>query len=351
MKMMGLNAFRLLIISRCRDTLFWLCDKATSATLLYLIKFELDVSMITEWLEITCDVPEHLSEVVSEFLTNLTDNGVCVDNLSVDAFSPSEIPASVRVAIKAYVPAGSDPLPCMLELELFISELAKNFPGEVFLPATIEPVNAEDWSNSWKVNFKPLRVGKHILIVPTWEEAEQLPDDLVIRIDPGMAFGTGGHETTRLCLELMEEVFGQAVNSAPLALLDLGTGSGILAMAARMFGAERVLALDIDPDAIIVAEDNLALNGLSGQVECGTTPIELLAENFDMIIANILAEELVRLAPYLTKALRPGGTLILSGILSEKEQLVRQGFKSQPLSYTRTVCEGEWVAMQYVSAL
>lgn len=303
--------------------------------------------MTDSWLEIACDVPEEHSEVVAEFLTRLSGNGVCVDNLSVDAFSTSEIPDSVRVVIKAYLSAENDPSSQMEELNSFLAQLAKRHPDDYFLPPTLNSVKSEDWSNSWKVHFKPLRIGKHLLIVPTWEQAPELPGDLVIRIDPGMAFGTGGHETTRLCLELLESV----MESSPLltvpSLLDLGTGSGILAMAASLLGAGRILALDIDPDAVEVARDNLQLNQLSDQIECDTIPLESLEERFDIILANILAEELVRLAPYLNDRLQTGGSLILSGILAEKEHLVRQGFASQPLKYDHTASAGEWVAMLY----
>lgn len=299
------------------------------------------------WLEIACDVPEKHADVVADFLTQLTGSGVCVDNLCVDAFSPSEIPDSVRVVIKAYLPADSNPEPRMREIESFMSELSGRNPGDYFAKPTLTAVNSEDWSSSWKVHFKPLRVGKRLLIVPTWEEATQLPDDLVIRIDPGMAFGTGGHETTRLCLQLLEQVMDESPLLTVPSLLDLGTGSGILAMAASLLGAGRVLALDIDPDAVVVARENLTLNNLSDSVECGVVPLESLAESFDIILANILAEELVRLAPHLAARLNQGGALILSGILAEKEALVRRGFDAQPLHYCQTASDGEWVAMLY----
>ncbi len=303
--------------------------------------------MTNSWLEIACDIPEETADVVAEFLTNLTGSGVCVDNLSVDAFSVSEIPVSERVIVKAYVPAEADPTCNMGKINSFISELSLRNPTLRFGTPTLSAVHSEDWSSSWKVHFKPLRVGKHLLIVPTWEEIEPLPGDLVLRIDPGMAFGTGGHETTRLCLEMLEQVMESAPLMSVPSLLDLGTGSGILAMAASMLGAGRILALDIDPDAVVVARENLQLNQLSDQIECGITPLESLTECFDIILANILAEELVRLAPHLTKRLQPGASLILSGILAEKEWLVRQGFASQPLKYISTACAGEWVAMLY----
>lgn len=303
--------------------------------------------MNDSWLEIACDVPKEYSDIVAEFLTDMTGSGVCVDNLNVDAFSPSEIPDSVRVVIKAYLPGDTDSAPRMAELEQFIEELSDRHPNDNFPPPTISAVKSEDWSSSWKVHFKPLRVGKHLLIVPTWEDAPLMSGDLIIRIDPGMAFGTGGHETTRLCLELLESV----MESGPLltvpSLLDLGTGSGILAMAADLLGAGRILALDIDPDAVTVARDNFTVNNMSDRIESGTDPLESLTENFDIILANILAEELVRLAPFLTARVQIGGSLILSGILSEKEELVRSGFASQPLKYVQTVYSGEWVAMLY----
>ena len=304
--------------------------------------------MTESWLEIACDVPEELSEVVADFLTQLTGNGVCVDNLSVDAFSTSEIPDSVRVIIKAYLSAAKDSASQMQELDAFMAELALRHPAAFFSTPTLRAVNTEDRSSSWKVHFKPLRVGKHLLIVPTWEESVELAGDLVIRIDPGMAFGTGGHETTRLCLELLESVMDDRPLLAVPSLLDLGTGSGILAIAANLLGAGRILALDIDPDAVAVARDNLALNDMVDSVECGTVPLESLTENFDIILANILAEELVRLAPNLAERLHSGGSLILSGILAEKEPLVRHGFAFKPLKYSRTVSDGEWVAMLYV---
>jgi len=185
--------------------------------------------------------------------------------------------------------------------------------------------------------------------VPTWEDAEARPEDLVLRIDPGMAFGTGGHETTRLCLELLEKIIDGGCQGESPSLLDLGTGSGILAMAASRLGCGRILALDIDPEAVEVARENLTLNDLGDAVECGTVPLESLDENFDIILANILAEELVRLAPSLAARLNPGGALILSGILAEKEELVRRGFAPQPLEYRETNRAGEWVAMLYRS--
>jgi len=299
------------------------------------------------WVEISCKVPAELADIVAEYLTELSGTGVCVENLNVDAFSHSEIPESPTATIKSYFSATEDSAGRLAEIGSYLKELAERHPGSVLAEPELSSVSTEDWSTSWKANFKPLRVGQRLLIVPSWEEAHARPDDIVLRLDPGMAFGTGGHETTRLCLELLEQIMDDMPIMHSPAVLDLGTGSGILAMAAIQLGAGRVCAVDIDPQAVEVARENLAANGLAEQVECSTTPLESMTEHFDVILANILAEELVRLAPFLADRLAPGGSLVLSGILAEKEGLVRTGFAPLPLQYLTTLQAGEWVALHY----
>ncbi len=299
------------------------------------------------WVEISCTVPAELADIVAEYLTDLSGNGVCVENLNLDAFSHSEIPDSVTATIKSYFPATENNAGRLAEISTFLEGLSRRNPGHAIPAPQLSSVSTEDWSNSWKANFKPLRVGRRLLIVPSWEKVQPCPDDLVLHLDPGMAFGTGGHETTRLCLELLEQIMDNMPTLLTPSVLDLGTGSGILAMAAVQLGAGRVCAVDIDPDAVEVARENLAINGLLEQVECSTTPLESLSGSFDVILANILAEELVRLAPALAERLAPGGSLVLSGILGEKERLVRSGFAPQPLEYLATLSAGEWVAIHY----
>ena len=299
------------------------------------------------WLEISCDVPTDLADILAEYLTELSGTGVCMENLAVDAFSHSEISHSPVITLKAYFTSGVDIEARMTEIGSFLDELSSQHPDMPMQKPVLSTVRQEDWSTSWKANFKPLRVGRRLLIVPTWEEANPNPDDIVLLIDPGMAFGTGGHETTRLCLELVERIMDDMPTFVTPSLLDLGTGSGILAMAAARLGAGRVCAVDIDPQAIEVARENLAINNLSDQVECSTTPLESLTGTFDISLANILAEELVRLSPYLVDRLADGGRLVLSGILSEKETFVRNGFSEFPLHYLETCSEGEWVAILY----
>jgi ribosomal protein L11 methyltransferase len=303
--------------------------------------------MIDTWVEISCRVPAELTDIVAEYLTGLSGNGVCVENLNVDAFSLSEIPESPTKTVKSYFSSTEDSAALLAEISTFLKELSERQPGWTFSGPELSSVSAEDWSTSWKANFKPLRVGHRLLIVPSWEEVQPCPEDIVLRLDPGMAFGTGGHETTRLCLEMLEQIMDNMPLLLTPSVLDLGTGSGILAMAAVQLGAGRVCAVDIDPQAVEVARENLAINGLAEQVECSTTPLESMTESFDIILANILAEELVRLAPSLTERLNPGGSLVLSGILAEKEGMVRAGFAPEQLKYLATLQAGEWVALHY----
>lgn len=303
--------------------------------------------MNDSWLEISCDVPVEYSDEVADYIGYLTSNGVCVDNIYTDAFSVNEIPQSARVIVKGYVSSDINHLEVMNSIISYINDMRLQHTGSSFIDPVINTVKTEDWSNSWKVHFKPLRVGKRLLIVPTWENAECNFNDLVIRIDPGMAFGTGGHETTRLCLHLLEEVMESTPLAGSPSLLDLGTGSGILAMAASLLGAGHILAVDIDPDAIVVARENLELNSLSNEIECDTVQLENISDTFEIILANILAEELVRLSVSLFDRLENGGHLILSGILAEKESYVFNGFKPTGLTFCKTVRDGEWIAMLY----
>ncbi len=303
--------------------------------------------MNSTWLEITCEIPADFVDVFAEYLADLSGAGVCIENLEVDAFSQSEIDLSPIKTVKAYFSGDDDADARLREIERFLDLLMARNPG-LYLPRPdIATVCSEDWSSSWKANFKPVRVGRRLVILPTWEETPLRPDDIVLRLDPGMAFGTGGHETTRLCLELLEAIMDDMPTLLTPSVLDLGTGSGILAIAAVKLGAGRVCAVDIDPQAIEVAAENFVLNEVADQVECGTTPLEALAGTFDIILANILAEELVRLAPQLIGHLEPGGILVLSGILAEKEPLVFRGFSDDRLVHRETRHDGEWIAMLY----
>ncbi len=220
--------------------------------------------------------------------------------------------------------------------------------SELTFPITYSysTIAEEDWTERWKDDFKPLRVGKRFVVSPTWETVKSDSDDIVIRIDPGRAFGTGHHETTRLCLEWLEEGGAVGIGAAPNSLLDVGTGSGILAIVASLLGFARVLAVDTDPEAIEVAEENMRINGLTGRIKLrlGTVTGE---SRFDVVLANIQANPLIGMAGNLAKSLAEAGRLVLSGILVEQKDRVRKAYEGQGLELIEERIAGEWCLLVF----
>lgn len=302
--------------------------------------------MASAWYQVSCEVPAPLAEAVADYLSERSGCGVCTDNRNVDTFSTDDIPTNDTVTITSYFS-----VPCPIEQHLaalttFLNQLHPQLPTYQPTPPQVSMIAEEDWASSWKEHFKPLPVGNRLLILPSWETPAADETRQTIILDPGMAFGTGGHETTRLCLECLEQILTEEPRQdAPL--LDLGTGSGILAIAAAKLGATQVDAVDIDPQAVLVADENCRLNRVADAVACSTTPLEQLPTGYRVILANILAEELVRMAPELTRRLLPGGLLVLSGILAEREQFVIDGFAPQPLELEASLAAGEWRCLRY----
>ncbi|GBL56970.1 MULTISPECIES: 50S ribosomal protein L11 methyltransferase [Pseudomonas] len=184
----------------------------------------------------------------------------------------------------------------------------------------VEVVEDQDWERSWMDNFKPMRFGRRLWIVPSWHEAPE-PEAVNLLLDPGLAFGTGTHPTTALCLEWLDgqELAGDTV-------LDFGCGSGILAIAALLLGAKRALGTDIDPQALEASRDNATRNGIDPALFPVYLPADLPAGQADVVVANILAGPLVSLAGQLTSLVKPGGRLALSGILAEQAEEVRAAY-------------------------
>ena len=207
----------------------------------------------------------------------------------------------------------------------------------------IDTVNVkdEDWSEVWKQFYKPFRAGKSLVVKPTWEPYNPQPGDRVIEIDPGMAFGSGTHETTGMCLELLEE----AVHGGE-RVIDVGTGSGILAIGAALLSAKEVLAIDIDPTAVKVARENVAHNHLEQTV---TTLEGNLLEKVDaqceVCVANIIADVICMFAAPLNDHIVPGGLFICSGIIKEREQDVTDALLAAHYTILDIRRKGEWVAM------
>jgi len=202
-------------------------------------------------------------------------------------------------------------------------------------------VQDEDWTELWKVHFKPRRIGKRLVIRPTWEEFAAGPEDVVIVLDPGQAFGTGDHPTTRLCLELLEAEDLEGVHVA-----DIGCGSGILAIAALRLGAASVVASDLDPLAVAVTRENMVRNGVEFPVEVAEG-FSILSEPADLIVSNIISATLIRLAPDAAKWVRSGGKWVVSGIYSTNWPDVRAAAERQGFQLVNECREDDWVAATF----
>ena len=200
----------------------------------------------------------------------------------------------------------------------------------------------DDWADNWKIYFKPLRVGRHFLICPTWEEVVPGPLDRVIWMDPGRAFGTGQHETTRLCLEWLEEWSAEQPEPGSQSLLDLGTGSGVLSIGAALAGFGMVLGMDNDPEALEVAAENVTLNRLNHVITLQEGTAADVDGNFDVVVANIMALPLIEMAAVLVRRLKSSGRMALSGILVEQMEAVQVAYEAMGLELVDTKTAGEW---------
>lgn len=199
----------------------------------------------------------------------------------------------------------------------------------------------EDWENNWKQYYKPMRVGRRLVVVPCWEAYERKPEDVVLKLDPGMAFGTGAHATTRLCMELLEESV-----TPGCAMLDVGCGSGILAVCAVLLGAESAVGVDIDELAAKIAGENAALNGVSGCTRFVQGDLtEKISGQYDVICANIVADVIIRLCPSIPAFLKPDGVFLASGIIDERSVEVERAIQASGLTVTGRREEGGWVAL------
>jgi ribosomal protein L11 methyltransferase len=205
----------------------------------------------------------------------------------------------------------------------------------------VRAVDDAGWTDAWKRHYVPQRIGR-VVIVPSWVEHEAGPDDVVIILDPGMAFGTGLHPTTRACLELLQEM-----KPMPARLIDVGCGSGVLALAGLRLGAGWAVGCDTDPIAVDAARANAERNGLGERLEVrqGSLP-EIAVERFPLVLANLVAALLVELAPRLAAHLSPGGTLVAGGIISGRADEIVGALRDAGLDLVEKRDDGEWVALR-----
>lgn len=286
-----------------------------------------------KWLQVSVSVDAELAEAVADVLSKFAPGGVAIELLQ-----EADVAASSGVAVKAYLAMDSntDRVRRQIEEALWHLSQISPFPGPEF-----SVLEEQDWAAAWKEHFYPLRVGRSIVIKPTWRQFQPERSDLIIELDPGMAFGTGLHPTTRLCLLALEERIKPG-----MSVLDLGTGSAILAIAAAKLGAGSVLALDTDKVAVQVAEENVKRNGVYPRVVVNQGSLDQAHSTYDLVVVNILADVIIALAREgLAQRVQHEGTWIAAGIIETQAAGVEQALNVGGLRVTDRTQIEDWVAL------
>ena len=294
------------------------------------------------WMKLELSVPEELVEGISNFMIEIGAQGVYEETL--EPWVANDLPELVgNDVVYAYLPFDPHLENRLARLQGYIEGLADLFPELAKVSYKQETIEDPDWGEQWKKYFKPLRVGREIVIKPTWERYAPEGGDIVIEIDPGMAFGTGQHASTRMCLEALEEVIAKDRAIKAWEVLDVGTGTGILGIACAKLGAEKVLCLDVDKKAVSIARENIQMNDVADRVKAGSRDVTSLEGSFDLIVANLTEKILTKLRPTLVDLLRPRGYLIISGIIIDNRAMIEESFLADPLVLHHLLAEKEWI--------
>ncbi len=293
-----------------------------------------------KWLKITIKADPVLVDSISDFLMGIIGAGVETGALDEDSYGT--VNGYVEQADQNQAEIDN----ILGKISSYLVELAALFAvSEPDLSSTI--IVEEDWGKSWKEHFKPFAIVPGLVISPIWEEYKPLPGELLIEMDPGMAFGTGHHATTSLSLGFIKEVL--VFSDSSQRLLDVGTGTGILGMAAVLFGAGEVLGIDNDPDAVAAAKENVVRNQLHETMQVTLAPISTLEGSFQIVVANIIHDVLVEMLADLTRLTAGNGVLILSGILvGEQVDSVVALFTEAGFSLRKKEVSEEWAALMFV---
>lgn len=309
-----------------------------------------DPSAIGAWLELAVEVDVEAVEAVSEILGRVAPGGTSVEPgfELVDEGLGARIDPTRPAIVRAYLPA-RDRAGAEREAARVADALGhlQAFGLRPIGELQTRLVDEADWAEAWKAHFPVLRVGRRLVVRPTWRRHRREPDDVVLALDPGMAFGTGLHPTTRLCLQSIETLADRGL-LADARVLDVGCGSGILAIAALKLGAAAAFGLDTDPIAIEATLANGRRNALTRRIHARRGSLPSGETAFDLVLANLIAGVLVPLAGPLAGELRPAGTLLASGIFVDRETEVREAFATAGLDVSGRAVEGEWVALEAV---
>ncbi|MCE5265213.1 MAG: 50S ribosomal protein L11 methyltransferase [Deltaproteobacteria bacterium] len=295
-----------------------------------------------DWLKVELFAPMEMIDALTNFVTEIGAQGSFQESLEPQ--SQNDFPASASgEVLKAFLPCDVRLKQRLAALQTYIDSLAQIFPELEKPHFRTEIIHDPDWGEAWKKYFKPLRVSRNIVIKPTWERFSPTGRDIVIEIDPGMAFGTGQHPSTRMCLEAIEEILLRDRTVDRWRVLDVGTGTGILGIACAKLDAEEVLCVDIDQKAVEVATENARINQVDDRVQIRYCDVTTLTGPFHLIVANITAKILIKLRSHLIRLLRPGGYLVISGIIEQNKPDIEAHFPGDSFPVHRLITEKEWL--------
>ncbi len=305
-----------------------------------------------EWLELIVHTTTEGTDPVSDILMEAGASGTMIEDRAdiPDPDKPHGIWEIIDPKLLENMPEDvlvhawfeeNPSLPSLVEsLRNRLSEMGRSAQNFGSLQLELRSVNDQSWTDVWKKYFKPFYAADHLVVKPTWEPFDPAPGDRVIEIDPGMAFGSGTHETTGMCLSMLEEVV-----SGGEEIIDVGTGSGILAIGAALLGAGRVLATDIDPDAVRVAAENVRNNHVDHIVSVTQgNLLDHVSTVCDICVANIISDVIISFAAPLMPHIRPGGLFLCSGIVSVRADEVAQSLTDAGYEILRKQTRGEWTA-------
>lgn len=301
---------------------------------------------MARWIEVSMRVDGEAAEAIAQELQRWCHQGVAIEQADIepDKYDDGEVPPAETLILRGYFPDDDEAEEKRLQIERTLGYMNMMLP----MPTpTFTVVDDQDWAEAWKVHYKPVRLGKNILVRPLWIEVEPQPNDIVLALDPGMAFGTGTHPTTQLCLEALERMMTPALD-----VLDLGCGSGILSIAAAKMGANKVVGVDIDPLSVEASIENGEANGVSDKLQIyrgGLETVITSARRFDLVVVNILAKIIVQMCDqHLGDTVRPGGRAIFSGVIEEQTEEVEQALRKTGLEPVARYQQGDWMLIETV---
>jgi len=296
-----------------------------------------------KWIKIEISAPSELMDALGNFLTETGAQGVFQESLTPQNTAVDFPEPVIEEILKAYFPQDIRSEKRIVAVQKYIDSLFEIFPGLEKPSFTTEIISDPNWGEQWKKYFKPIRVSNNIIVKPTWERYTPASRDIVIEIDPGMAFGTGQHASTRMCIEAIEDVMMKDRSIKEWKVLDVGCGTGILGITAAKIGAQDVICVDIDKKAIEIAGENAAINNVEDSLHISNKNVATINNPRNLIIANLTAKLLLNLRPHLIQLLLPEGYMIISGIIELDAKNIEEQFSADPLTLHRVITEKEWV--------